>query len=222
MPDEHAPSPRPSARPKRRTPAHFQFAGTSLVRDLVSGAEAVADRSFLGSGRHAVDAGTASAADVAGATAPPSPWAHAAIHHSYADAKLRSSRWRAYGFRIAPEVLTRLKDRVNSDRRTTGNSGLATGHYVDAALRTMPEPVTELIAMAEEFGATRLWDSERTQPSTYRVGEQAYHLASTLKLVLQEADFGRRGTQVVSAGIERYLDALDQEGPLRRPERRRP
>ncbi|MGP3691576.1 hypothetical protein ACTVZO_44265 [Streptomyces sp. IBSNAI002] len=222
MHDERLTSPRPSARPKKPTPAHFQFAGTSLVRDLIAGAEAVADRSFLGSGRHAAQAGPPAAPDVATAPQPQSAWAHAAIHHSYADAKLRSARWRAYGFRIAPEVLARLKDRLNSDRRTTGNSSLATGHYVDAALRTMPESVTELISMAEEFGATRLWDSERTQPSTYRVGEQAYELASTLKLVLQEADFGRRGTQVVSAGIERYLDALDREGALRRPERHRP
>ncbi|WP_307710815.1 hypothetical protein [Streptomyces sp. V1I6] len=148
-------------------------------------------------------------------------WAHKAIHESFADAKLRSARWKSHGFRISPEVLTRLKDRLNADRRSTGNSSLALGHYVDAALRNLPATVEEQIEMAAAFEANQLWDQERTQPSNYRVGESAYDLMANLKLALQEADFGRRGTHVVSAGIERLLDALDAEGPLQRPERRR-
>lgn len=148
-------------------------------------------------------------------------WAHRAIHESFADAKLRSTRWKSHGFRIAPEVLGRLKERLNSDRRSTGNSALALGHYVDAALRNLPGTVSEQIEMAAAFEANQLWDQERTQPSNYRVGETAYELMSNLKLALQEADFGRRGTHVVSAGIERLLEALDAEGPLQRPERGR-
>ncbi|WP_370424210.1 hypothetical protein AB8O64_36260 (plasmid) [Streptomyces sp. QH1-20] len=144
-------------------------------------------------------------------------WSHTAVQESFADAKLSSSRWKAHGFRIAPDVLARLKSRVNADRRHTGNANLAIGHYVDAALRHMPQQVSELIAMAEEFGARQLWDSEKTQPSTYRVGEKAYELASSLKVVLQEADYGRRGTQVISAGIQVFLDVLDAQGPLTRP-----
>ncbi|MGW7463741.1 hypothetical protein ACWGJT_03315 [Streptomyces xantholiticus] len=147
--------------------------------------------------------------------------AHKAIHDSFADAKLRSARWKSHGFRIAPDVLARLKDRLNADRRSTGNSSLALGHYVDAALRNLPDTVDEQIEMAAAFEANQLWDQERTQPSNYRVGESAYQLMSNLKLALQEADFGRRGTHVVSAGIERLLDALDAEGPLQRPPRRR-
>ncbi|MEV6954660.1 hypothetical protein [Streptomyces sp. NPDC051183] len=143
------------------------------------------------------------------------------MHESFADARLRSAKWKSYGFRIAPEVLTRLKARVNADRRATGNANLAIGHYVDAALRHMPHEVSELITMAEDFGAGQLWDSEKTQPSTYRVGESAYGLAAGLKMMLQEADYGRRGTLVVSAGVEAFLDALEAQGPLSRPERRR-
>jgi hypothetical protein len=150
------------------------------------------------------------------------PWAHTAIHQSFADAKLRSARWKSHGFRISPEVLSRLKERLNADRRSTGNSSLAIGHYVDAALRNLPATVDEQIAMAAAFEANQLWDQERTQPSNYRVGESAYDLMSNLKLALQEADFGRRGTHVVSAGIERLLDALETEGPLQRPPRQRP
>ncbi|MGW7201636.1 hypothetical protein [Streptomyces chryseus] len=82
--------------------------------------------------------------------------------------------------------------------------------------------VEEQIAMAEAFAENQLWDTDKSQPSTYRVGEAAYSLASTLKLTLQEATFSRRGTLVVSAAIERLLNALGAEGPLQRPERRRP
>ncbi|MGW5115919.1 hypothetical protein ACWEQ8_10800 [Streptomyces noursei] len=219
-------SPSSALQGKRRTPAHFQLSGTALVQNLVASADAVADRSFLGSGLHTSQAPQQAPVVPVPEAAPVTaavhgPWAHAAVHISHADAKLRSSRWRGYGFRIAPDVLTRLKERVNADRRSTGNSALAIGHYIDAALRHMPEPTAELVAMAEEFGATKLWSSEKPQPSTYRVGEQAYQMVSTLKLVLQEADFCRRGTLVVSAGVERFLDAFDQEGPLQRPDPRR-
>ncbi|WP_438297544.1 hypothetical protein [Streptomyces sp. HUAS TT7] len=239
--------PAPDARrAKRRTPAHFQLADASLVQELLAGADEVASRSFLGSGGQtrgpaapgavARDAAPGEVPrDVAVSPAPPGvrrderaqdaagpgaaavAWSHAAVHESFADAKLSSARWKAHGFRIAPDVLARLKHRVNADRRHTGNANLAIGHYVDAALRHMPQQVSELIALAEDFGARQLWDAEKTQPSTYRVGETAYALASGLKVVLQEADYGRRGTQVVSAGIQVFLDVLDAHGPLTRP-----
>lgn len=219
---------------RRKTPAHFRIAGSSLVADLLTGAEEVADRSFLGAGGgraasprpervvgHAPDPAPDPVPMPAGDRAASGAWAHAAVHESFADAKLGSAKWKSYGFRIAPEVLARLKSRVNADRRATCNANLAIGHYIDAALRHMPHEVTELITMAEDFGAGQLWDSEKTQPSTYRVGESAYGLAAGLKMMLQEADYGRRGTLVVSAGVEAFLDALDAQGPLPRPERRR-
>lgn len=275
------------SRGKKRAPAHFK-ANSSLVQNLLTGAEDVASRSFLGGGgvspklpevttsqsgessqedsllATAAEAETPTSARVASQpTASPQPapeatpepksepeptpqptpehkpeadkagtsrsrrartrvWAHKAVHESYADAKLRSSTWRAHGFRIAPDVLHRLKERLNADRRTTGNPGLAIGHYVDAALRHAPPSVEEQIEMAAAFSESQLWDKEKTQPSTYRIGRQAHEFASTLKLNLQEADFGRRGTQVMSAVIERFLDALNAEGPLQRPARRRP
>ncbi|MFI5983403.1 hypothetical protein ACIBEA_21305 [Streptomyces sp. NPDC051555] len=265
MSEESTPGRAP--RGKRMPPSYFRIQGSSLVKDLLAGADAVAGRSFLGSGGQApgpapmpaaagvhpaevadvpqvdvprVDVPAADVPAAGGLPASPAavplgplapgcaepgapvdrptgPWAHGAVHVSYADAKLRSSQWRAHGFRIAPDVLARLKTRVNRDRRTTGNPHLAIGHYVDAALRHMPGDVGALIAMAEEFGTGQLWDQERTQPSTYRVGRRAYALASGMKMQLQEADFGRRGTQVVSAGIETFLDALETEGPLQRP-----
>ncbi|MWA07894.1 hypothetical protein [Streptomyces sp. BA2] len=143
------------------------------------------------------------------------------MHESFADAKLRSRSWQAYGFRITPDVLADLKSRINADRRTTGNSQLAIGHYLDAALRSAPDDVDELIAMAQDFAGERIWDTDKTQPSSYRVGRQAFELVSTLNVTLQERDYGRRGTLVVSALVERYLQALHADGALQRPERRR-
>ncbi|MEV8320896.1 hypothetical protein AB0Q95_42770 [Streptomyces sp. NPDC059900] len=147
--------------------------------------------------------------------------AHAAIHSSFSDAKVHAGTWRAFGFRIAPDILALLKERVNTDRRTSGNPQLAIGHYLDAALRLVPGEVSELIDMATEFAMERIWDTEKTQPSTYRVGPDSYEWVANLNLALQEADFGRKGTQVISAVVQRYLDMLDSEGPLQRPDRRR-
>ncbi|MGW2083239.1 hypothetical protein ACWCOW_41365 [Streptomyces sp. NPDC001939] len=96
------------------------------------------------------------------------PWAHAAVHESFTDAKMRSSSWTAYGFRIAPDVLARLKERLNADRASSGNRQLAIGHYLDAALREVPGGVEEWIDLATDFATERLWDAAATQPSSYR------------------------------------------------------
>ncbi|MFI9778601.1 hypothetical protein ACIHCV_28470 [Streptomyces sp. NPDC051956] len=148
-------------------------------------------------------------------------WAHAAVHESFADAKMRSNQWKSYGFRIAPDVLARLKERLNADRMSSGNRQLALGHYLDAALRHVSGDVPQWIDQATDFATERLWDSESTQPSSYRVGSVAHAWVSGLSNALQSADFGRKGTLVISAQVELYLDALESEGPLVRPERRR-
>ncbi|WP_326779428.1 hypothetical protein [Streptomyces sp. NBC_01445] len=148
-------------------------------------------------------------------------WAHAAVHESFADAKMRSNQWKSYGFRIAPDVLARLKERLSADRMSSGNRQLAIGHYLDAALRHVSGDVPQWIDRATDFATERLWDSESTQPSSYRVGSVAHAWVSGLSNALQSADFGRKGTLVISAQVELYLDALESEGPLVRPERRR-
>jgi hypothetical protein len=114
-------------------------------------------------------------------------------------------------------VLKRLKARMTHDRRATGNSALAIGHYLDAALRNRPRELRDQIALAEAFHVKRLWDDEKTKPSTYRIGPEAYAFVADLKTNLAEQDFGRRGTNVVSAVVEAFLDALEAEGPLTRP-----
>ncbi|MGH4033321.1 hypothetical protein ACQB60_30795 [Actinomycetota bacterium Odt1-20B] len=147
-------------------------------------------------------------------------WAHDALHQSFAEAKIHSERWRSHGFRIEPEVLALLKERIKADRRSSGNAMLGQGHYLDAALRHVPHNVSEQIAMAQEFLDERMGFVEPGKQSTYRVGERTYALVSTLNQGLQEADYGRRGLYVVSAALERFLQALDAEGELLRPVRR--
>lgn len=151
---------------------------------------------------------------------PGKPWAHGAVHESFANAKIRSETWTSYGFRLDPEVLADLKERLKTDRRTSGNTMLGQGHYLDAALRHIPEDVDSQIEMAQAFLDDRMGVVGAGKQSTYRVGPLAYALVSTLNQGLQEADYGRRGLYVVSAALENLLQALDAEGELQRPERR--
>ncbi|MFI1259150.1 hypothetical protein ACH4U6_36190 [Streptomyces netropsis] len=153
---------------------------------------------------------------------PRGPWAHTAVHESFAQAKIRSEEWEQHGFRIEPEILAALKARIARDRRSSGNGGLAFGHYLDAALRHVPTSVDEQIVWAQQFLDDRMAYVEKGKQSTYRVGRQAHALMSSLHQELQEADYGRRGLYVVSAALERLLHALNAEGELRRPERRSP
>ncbi|WP_331731475.1 hypothetical protein [Streptomyces sp. NBC_00073] len=146
-------------------------------------------------------------------------WAHEEVRSSYADARLRGSAWAGWGFRISPSVKARLEQRIKSDRRSLRRADLAIGHYLDAAIRRLPSDVNRQIEMAEAFGFEQLWsaDKDRSKPSTYRVGPVAYELVSNLNMLLQEADKGRRGTLVISAGLQVLLDALDSEGALTLP-----
>jgi hypothetical protein len=148
------------------------------------------------------------------------PWAHTAVHESFAAAKIRSEGWTSFGFRIDPEVLADLKERIKTDRRTSGMALLSQGHYLDAALRHIPEGVDAQIAMAQAFLDERMGVVEAGRQSTFRVGPEAYALVSSLNQGLQEADYGRRGLYVVSAALELLMQGLDAEGELLRPERR--
>ena len=140
------------------------------------------------------------------------PWAHGAVHESFASAKIRSETWTSYGFRLDPEVLADLKERLKSDRRTSGNPMLRQGHYLDAALRHIPEDVHSQIEMAQAFLDDRMGVVEAGKQSTFRVGPVAYALVSTLNQGLQEADYGRRGLYVVSAALENSAPGVGRRG----------
>lgn len=147
-------------------------------------------------------------------------WAHSAVLESFASAKIQAESWTTFGFRLDPEVLAELKERMKADRRSTGIAQLSQGHYLDAALRNIPTDVDSQIAMAQAFLDERMGVVNAGRQSTYRVGPQTYALVSTLNQALQEADYGRRGLYIVSAALESLLRALDAEGELKRPGRR--
>jgi hypothetical protein len=144
-------------------------------------------------------------------------WAHQAVRESFADAKISSHTWGMHGFRIVPDVLATLKKRVARDRRTSGNSQLAIGHYLDAALRHAPSTIDEQVASAQAFLTERMGFVEAGLQSTYRIGPDAQAFASELNLALQEANYGRKGVYVVSAAVIELLRALEAEGDLQRP-----
>lgn len=144
--------------------------------------------------------------------------AHAALLESFKDARRNSKAWQGWGFRIYPDTLAALKQRMNADRRSTGLK-LAIGHYVDAALRSAPSDVSEMIKIADEYDDERVFDNDTTRPSTYRVGASAYSIASSLKMTMDEADESRRGAAFVSAAVQRLLDGLDAGGILNLPTR---
>ncbi|MFG2503320.1 hypothetical protein ACGFSB_34545 [Streptomyces sp. NPDC048441] len=145
---------------------------------------------------------------------------HAAVQESFTHAKLHSSTWKAFGFRISPDVLALLKDRVNADRRSSGNTQLAIGHYLDAAFHQQPaELPPELIDMARKFAMERIWETEKAQPSTFRVGPSVLEWLSNLSVALQDAGFARKGSLIVSAIVQQFLRTLEAEGPMQRPEK---
>ncbi|MEV5010020.1 hypothetical protein [Streptomyces sp. NPDC055692] len=148
----------------------------------------------------------------------PQAAAHAAVLDSYKDARLHSKDWQGWGFRIYPDTLAALKQRMNADRRSTSLK-LAIGHYVDAALRVAPTEVTEMVKLADEYDGERVFDNDTTRPSTYRVGLVAYELASNLKVTMDEADESRRGAAFVSAAVQKLLDGLQAGGELKLPSR---
>lgn len=144
--------------------------------------------------------------------------AHSALLDSFKDARLNSKLWQGWGFRIYPDTLAALKQRMNADRRSTGLK-LAIGHYVDAALRSAPEDVDAMIKIADAYDDERVFDNETTRPSTYRVGVTAYGIASNLKVTMDEVDASRRGAAFVSAALQKLLDGLEAGGALALPPR---
>ncbi|GGO98733.1 hypothetical protein [Wenjunlia tyrosinilytica] len=144
-------------------------------------------------------------------------WAHQAVRESFADAKIASNTWGMHGFRILPDVLAGLKKRLARDKRSSGNTQLALGHYIDAALRHAPQNIDDQVACAQAFLAERMGFVDAGLQSTYRIGPDARAYASELNLALQEANHGRKGLYVISAVITELLRAMEAEGELQRP-----
>ncbi|OIV39132.1 hypothetical protein BIV57_02030 [Mangrovactinospora gilvigrisea] len=139
---------------------------------------------------------------------------HRAVLASFSDARINSENWEMHGVKLEAGVKAALKARVLADRRSSGIRFLAEGHYMDAALRALPDDPQAWVAMAKAFQAERFADPEIGKQTTYRVGPVAYELLANLNQAMQELNYGRRGLYVLSAAMERLLQEMDKDGPL--------
>ncbi|WP_331766871.1 hypothetical protein [Embleya sp. NBC_00896] len=137
---------------------------------------------------------------------------------SFLDARINSKGWETWGFRLLPDVKSRLGKRLTADKRSSQNRRLALGHYLNAALLELPEDNDEQIEMIRSFLRARGGITDPSQSSSYRVSPAVYELARDLDTELTATE--KRGLVVYlfSAAVELFLERLDAEGPLGRPE----
>jgi hypothetical protein len=89
---------------------------------------------------------------------------------------------------------------------------------MDVALKRAPTEIEALKELSDELVAQEAWDKSTAAKSSYRLSPDAYAVAATLKSTLDEAEYGRKGIYVVSALVISLIEALDEEGPLRKPQ----
>ncbi|MYS87434.1 hypothetical protein [Embleya scabrispora] len=144
--------------------------------------------------------------------------AHASLLESFLDARINSKGWETWGFRLLPDVKARLGKRLTADKRSSQNRRLALGHYLNAALLELPEDNDEQIEMIRSFLRARGGITDPSQSSSYRVSPAVYDLARDLDTELTATE--KRGLVVYlfSAAVELFLERLDAEGALGRPE----
>ncbi|WP_425824748.1 hypothetical protein [Streptomyces fractus] len=145
-------------------------------------------------------------------------WAHRAVlasaQEGIIDRKLGSDTWQTHPFRFAPDLFAALGSRVAQDRAASGRQALTTGHYVDAAMRRLPEDVEAQVALARSFLTARSGEVAPARQSGYRVSPEVYRLVSGLPDALRAARHGRIAVHVYSAALDALLRALEEEGPL--------
>lgn len=145
-------------------------------------------------------------------------WAHAALQESFLDNRINSQGWETWGFRLVPDVKKRLEERLAEDKRSADNRRLAQGHYVNAAMLHLPDSVDEQLEMIREFVTARGGYTDPGKPSNYRVSHTVWQVSRDLDMDITAA--AKRGLVIFlfSAAVERFLDSLDAEGTLARPE----
>jgi hypothetical protein len=126
--------------------------------------------------------------------------------------------WPTWSGRIEGETKTRLLQKADDDALSSGRN-LMPGHYLDAALRLVKDlSAEELAALANEWLIEK-WSGEHPPGVSIQAGvsPDVYELLKGLKRTLR----GQRGAgsgglilDVVSAAVDRFLDASDQEGPF--------
>jgi hypothetical protein len=123
--------------------------------------------------------------------------------------------WAMWSGRLVPEVTKRLEDRAFADATSSDRSRLKSGHYLDAALKALPEDPEEIVEIANDWLIER-WGGEHPPGvnAQFSVSPEARERLANLKLSLRGYRHGIV-IDVVSAAVDRILDVLDQEGPMK-------
>ena len=147
--------------------------------------------------------------------------AHAALWGSWResrlDLKLRKKDWKTQPFRFAVDLVASLSERVASDCASSGRA-LTAAQYIDAAMSLhLPSSIEDQLKLAEEFLRSRDADVGAGQQGSHRVSPAVYEIASKLPNALRGAGHGRTAVHVYSGALDRFLKAIDEEGPLGDP-----
>lgn len=131
--------------------------------------------------------------------------------------KHRTERnWQTWSGRIEAETKGRLLRKADDDALSSGRN-LMPGHYLDAALRLVKDLEAEELAALANTWLIKKWSGEHPPGVSIQAGvsPDMYQLLKGLKRTLR----GQRGAgsgglilDVVSAAVDRFLDAADEEG----------
>ncbi|MFE9888481.1 hypothetical protein [Streptomyces scopuliridis] len=131
--------------------------------------------------------------------------------------KHRTERnWPTWSGRIEGETKGRLLQKADEDALSSGRN-LMPGHYLDAALRLVKDLEAEELAALANNWLIEKWSGEHPPGVSIQAGvsPDMYQLLKGLKRTLR----GQRGAgsgglilDVVSAAVDRFLDAADGEG----------
>ncbi|MGC0421183.1 hypothetical protein [Embleya sp. AB8] len=219
-PSRPEPAPEPVHAPEPTTPAPIEV---QTLPSAIQPAPRAAEPTRAQPAKAAAPAKAAPAARTSRRNTPASApaeerSAHASLLDSFLDARINSKGWETWGFRLLPDVKARLGKRLTADKRSSQNRRLALGHYLNAALLELPDDNDEQIEMIRSFLRARGGITDPSQSSSYRVSPAVYELARDLDTELTATE--KRGLVVYlfSAAVELFLERLDAEGALGRPE----
>ncbi|MFG2211985.1 hypothetical protein [Streptomyces sp. NPDC048638] len=182
-------------------------------------AGAAADRSMAGtSGANGAASRKADEAASTGRRRKKLPPMQQALQDSYIDSRINSRQWDSHGVNLIPALWPALRARLSRDRKSSGNSNLGLGHYIDVALRQAHLETDHLIGLHDALNAERMGELPRGRKTTLSLSPQAREAAEEVIELLEAADFARKGKDVMSALVLNFLRALEKEGPLPKPE----
>ncbi|MGW7276093.1 hypothetical protein ACWGH5_36960 [Streptomyces sp. NPDC054864] len=122
--------------------------------------------------------------------------------------------WPMWSGRMLTETKIRLQQRADKDAVSSRRPRLKPGHYLDAALRQLPDEPAAQAALANEW-LVRRWGGEHPPGTSAQmsVSPEVHAFLANLKRSLR----GHRAgivIDVVCAAADVFLDQLDEEGPL--------